>query len=95
MGRRRTSGFSRCCRRQASSSSCRRWSSSISPTESFRAASSSIRDIEEDLLYVLDEKGHSVHLTDQGVEFMSPTITMRSFFRTSRRKCIASITIPT
>jgi preprotein translocase subunit SecA len=30
------------------------------------------RDIEEDLLFVLDEKGHSVHLTDQGVEFMSP-----------------------
>ena len=30
------------------------------------------RDIEEDLLYVLDEKGHTVHLTDQGVEFMSP-----------------------
>ena len=31
------------------------------------------RDIEDDLLFVLDEKGHSVHLTDQGVEFMSPT----------------------
>src|SRR5678816_2106840 len=31
------------------------------------------RDIEEDLLYVLDEKGHTVHLTDRGVEFMSPT----------------------
>jgi preprotein translocase subunit SecA len=30
------------------------------------------RDIEEDLLYVLDEKGHTVHLTDRGVEFMSP-----------------------
>ena len=30
------------------------------------------RDIEEDLLFVLDEKGHAVHLTDQGVEFMSP-----------------------
>src|SRR5512141_554550 len=30
------------------------------------------RDVEEDLLYVLDEKGHTVHLTDQGVEFMSP-----------------------
>ena len=29
-------------------------------------------DIEEDLLFVLDEKGHSVHLTDQGVDFMSP-----------------------
>jgi preprotein translocase subunit SecA len=30
------------------------------------------RDMEEDLLFVLDEKGHSVHLTDQGVDFMSP-----------------------
>jgi preprotein translocase subunit SecA len=30
------------------------------------------RDLEDDLLFVLDEKGHSVHLTDQGVEFMSP-----------------------
>src|SRR5580765_8566447 len=29
-------------------------------------------DIENDLLYVLDEKGHSVHLTDDGVDFMSP-----------------------
>ncbi len=31
-----------------------------------------LRDLEEDLLFVLDEKGHSVHLTDRGVEFMSP-----------------------
>jgi len=30
------------------------------------------RDVEEDLLFVLDEKGHSVHLTDRGVDFMSP-----------------------
>ncbi len=30
------------------------------------------RDLEDDLLFVLDEKGHSVHLTDRGVEFMSP-----------------------
>jgi preprotein translocase subunit SecA len=30
------------------------------------------RDIEEDLLFVLDEKGHTVHLTDAGVDFMSP-----------------------
>jgi preprotein translocase subunit SecA len=28
--------------------------------------------IEEDLLFVLDEKGHTVHLTDKGVDFMSP-----------------------
>ena len=33
----------------------------------------SFRDIEEDLLFVLDERGHSVHLTDRGVEFMSPS----------------------
>jgi preprotein translocase subunit SecA len=31
------------------------------------------RDIEEELLYVLDEKGHTVHLTDRGVDFMSPS----------------------
>ncbi len=31
------------------------------------------RDIEDDLLFVLDEKGHSVHLTDRGVDFMSPS----------------------
>src|SRR5258705_5258330 len=29
-------------------------------------------DIENELLYVLDEKGHSVHLTDLGVDYMSP-----------------------
>ncbi len=29
-------------------------------------------DIEEKLLYVLDEKNHTVHLTDRGVEFLSP-----------------------
>jgi preprotein translocase subunit SecA len=33
----------------------------------------SFRDVEEDLLFVLDEKGHSVHLTDRGADFMSPT----------------------
>jgi preprotein translocase subunit SecA len=31
-----------------------------------------MRDIEDDLYFVLDERGHSVHLTDQGVEAMSP-----------------------
>ncbi|MDQ6718005.1 MAG: preprotein translocase subunit SecA, partial [Gemmatimonadota bacterium] len=30
------------------------------------------RDIEEDLLFVLDEKGHTVHLTDAGVDYLSP-----------------------
>jgi preprotein translocase subunit SecA len=30
------------------------------------------RDIEEDLLFVLDERGHSVHLTDRGVDYMAP-----------------------
>ncbi len=30
------------------------------------------RDLEEELLYVLDEKGHSVHLTDRGVDFLAP-----------------------
>jgi len=31
------------------------------------------RDIEEELLFVLDERGHSVHLTDRGVDFLSPS----------------------
>src|SRR5687767_4794146 len=30
-------------------------------------------DLEENLLFVLDERGHTVHLTDQGVDFMSPS----------------------
>jgi len=36
------------------------------------AGKQQFRDIEDDLLYVLDEKGHTVHLTDAGVDFMSP-----------------------
>jgi preprotein translocase subunit SecA len=36
------------------------------------ASKQQYRDLEEDLLFVLDEKGHSVHLTDRGVDFMSP-----------------------
>ena len=35
-------------------------------------AKQQFRDLEEDLLYVLDEKGHTVHLTDAGVDYMSP-----------------------
>ena len=30
------------------------------------------RDLEDDLLFVLDEKGQTVHLTDRGVDFLSP-----------------------
>ena len=37
------------------------------------AVKQEFRDIEEDLLFVLDEKGHSVHLTDAGVDFLSPS----------------------
>ena len=36
-------------------------------------AKQSFRDIEEDLLFVLDERGHSVHLTDRGVDYMAPS----------------------
>ena len=36
------------------------------------AGKQQFRDLENDLLYVLDEKGHTVHLTDAGVDFMSP-----------------------
>jgi len=31
------------------------------------------RDVEDDLLFVLDERGHTVHLTDRGVDFLSPS----------------------
>jgi preprotein translocase subunit SecA len=36
------------------------------------AAKQEFRDIEQELLFVLDEKGHSVHLTDLGVDYLSP-----------------------
>ncbi|MEP6692752.1 MAG: preprotein translocase subunit SecA, partial [Gemmatimonadaceae bacterium] len=36
------------------------------------ASKQQFKDIEERLLYVLDERGHTVHLTDQGVDYMSP-----------------------
>src|SRR6478752_6388036 len=36
------------------------------------ASKQEYREIENDLLFVLDEKGHSVHLTDAGIDFMSP-----------------------
>ncbi|MBW7933888.1 MAG: preprotein translocase subunit SecA, partial [Gemmatimonadaceae bacterium] len=31
------------------------------------------REVEDDLLFVLDERGHTVHLTDRGVDFLSPS----------------------
>jgi preprotein translocase subunit SecA len=31
-----------------------------------------LRQVEDDLFFVLDERGHAVHLTDKGVELMSP-----------------------
>ncbi len=37
------------------------------------ASKQQYRHIEEDLLFVLDEKGHTVHLTDRGVDAMSPS----------------------
>jgi preprotein translocase subunit SecA len=37
------------------------------------ASKQAYRDIEDDLLFVLDEKGQTVHLTDRGVDFMSPS----------------------
>jgi preprotein translocase subunit SecA len=36
-------------------------------------AKQEFRDIEDDLLFVLDERGHTVHLTDKGVDFLSPS----------------------
>jgi preprotein translocase subunit SecA len=37
------------------------------------ASKQQYRDLEDDLLYVLDEKGHTVHLTEQGLDYMSPS----------------------
>src|SRR5688572_11575983 len=37
------------------------------------ASKQQFSDLEENLLFVLDERGHTVHLTDQGVDFMSPS----------------------
>src|SRR5919199_1869054 len=37
------------------------------------ASKQQYRDIEERLLFVLDEKGHTVHLTDRGEDYMSPS----------------------
>ncbi|MDQ6925191.1 MAG: preprotein translocase subunit SecA, partial [Candidatus Eremiobacteraeota bacterium] len=36
------------------------------------ASKQQYRDLEDDLLYVLDERGHTVHLTDRGVDALSP-----------------------
>ena len=36
------------------------------------ASKQSMRNIEDELFFVMDERGHSVHLTDKGVETMSP-----------------------
>src|SRR5438093_442056 len=37
-----------------------------------RAREQKMRHVEDELYFVLDERGHSVHLTDKGVETMSP-----------------------
>ena len=37
------------------------------------AAKQAYRDSEEDLLFVLDEKGQTVHLTDRGIDMLSPS----------------------
>ncbi len=37
------------------------------------SAKQQFRDLEDDLLFVLDERGHTVHLTDRGVDFLSPS----------------------
>ena len=36
------------------------------------ASKQQFRDLEDDLLFVLDEKGHTVHLTEQGLDWLSP-----------------------
>ena len=58
------------------------------------AAKQQFRDLEEDLLYVLDESGHTVHLTDRGVDFMARPITSSSCCPTSPPRCTASSGTP-
>jgi preprotein translocase subunit SecA len=36
------------------------------------ASKQEMKDVEEDLLYVIDERGHSVHLTERGIDYLSP-----------------------
>jgi len=36
------------------------------------ASKQQFRDLEDNLLFVLDEKGHTVHLTEQGLDWLSP-----------------------
>ncbi len=36
------------------------------------AGKQAYKELENDLLFVLDERGHTVHLTDAGVDFMAP-----------------------
>ena len=55
-----------------------------------------LRGVDEPLLFVLDEKGHSVHLTDQGAATAVARTTRRcSWFRTSRRRSTRSSATPT
>jgi len=49
-----------------------------------------MRNVEEDLYFVLDERGHSVHLTEKGVETMSPQDPNLFVVRTSRTPCTRS-----
>jgi preprotein translocase subunit SecA len=44
-------------------------------------------ELEENLLFSMDEKGHNVHLTDQGLDVLAPTSTTPSSFPTSPRRC--------
>src|SRR5687767_13995486 len=44
------------------------------------ASKQQYRDIEDELYYVLDERGHTVHLTDRGVDAMSPSTDERDAF---------------
>jgi len=37
------------------------------------AAKQQFRELEDDLFFVLDEKGHTVHLTESGIDELSPT----------------------
>ena len=54
-----------------------------------------MRDLEDELYFVIDEKGHSVHLTDQGAASHVAATTRRcSWCPTSPRRCTRSRRTP-
>jgi len=71
-----------------------KWSSTTSRSQDTREAKQAFAIPDEALLYVPNEKGHPVHLTERGVEFLAPNDQRRSCFPISRWRSAASRRIP-